>query len=415
MIKTLRFSLVALLAMVANITFAQTTIDFTKQEAKLIDKVGYTLTVSGYTFKADKAGGKTVPTQNTNSKDLRNYAKNTLTISGAEMKTIVFNMSAAGKRQWADVTSTVGEVTIDKTNGKTYWSNPAGCTEVTFTVGDDNTYGTSTDKTSGQFDLSSVVMNGEIGSGEPGGSEKPEPPTVETVDNIAAFKALANNKTAVLTLKDAIVLFKNEYTTKSGATNIEYYVRDASGSIMFYNTDLEIAEGDVLNGTVEGTYKEYNNMPELVKSANTSLEKVTKSNGTVTAKDVTVADLTDNTYLCDLVYVKGAIIAEKDGEYTNYFITADDEKVMVYDKFKKGVTIPTDGAEYFVKGIFVTGKIGGKVVYELAPLAITSTTGINNITVAPNAQNDVIYNVAGQRVGKDYKGLVIINGKKVIK
>lgn len=40
MVKTLRYTLMAVVAMVANFSFAQTTIDFTQQAAKLKDKVG---------------------------------------------------------------------------------------------------------------------------------------------------------------------------------------------------------------------------------------------------------------------------------------------------------------------------------------------------------------------------------------
>lgn len=42
-----------------------------------------------------------------------------------------------------------------------------------------------------------------------------------------------------------------------------------------------------------------------------------------------------------------------------------------------------------------------------------AATGINNITAA-KAQNGVRYNLAGQRVSKDFKGVVIENGKKMI-
>lgn len=45
-------------------------------------------------------------------------------------------------------------------------------------------------------------------------------------------------------------------------------------------------------------------------------------------------------------------------------------------------------------------------------LAIKSTTGINAIKTAKPAQSNVIYNLAGQKVGADYKGVVIKNGKK---
>ena len=112
MVKTLRYTLMAVVAMVANFSFAQTTIDFTKQAVTLKDKVGYTLTAEGYTFEADKAAGTTAPTQNGKAKDLRHYAKNTLTISGPAMKEIVFTMSEAGKKQWGDVTPSEGQVPL---------------------------------------------------------------------------------------------------------------------------------------------------------------------------------------------------------------------------------------------------------------------------------------------------------------
>ena len=43
------------------------------------------------------------------------------------------------------------------------------------------------------------------------------------------------------------------------------------------------------------------------------------------------------------------------------------------------------------------------------------TDGINNVaTNSNNTVSAVIVNLAGQRVSKDYKGLVIKNGKKVV-
>ena len=40
-------------------------------------------------------------------------------------------------------------------------------------------------------------------------------------------------------------------------------------------------------------------------------------------------------------------------------------------------------------------------------------TGISSVK-SSNNKSDVIYNIAGQKVAKDYKGLVIVNGKKMI-
>lgn len=54
------------------------------------------------------------------------------------------------------------------------------------------------------------------------------------------------------------------------------------------------------------------------------------------------------------------------------------------------------------------------------PFGIVSTfgnsaTGINGVHVANKLNDGKMYNLAGQRVGNDYKGIVIVNGKKYIK
>ena len=53
----------------------------------------------------------------------------------------------------------------------------------------------------------------------------------------------------------------------------------------------------------------------------------------------------------------------------------------------------------------------------LRSVTITSVTaaGIKNVQTIEVNENAPIYNLAGQRVGKDYKGVVIQNGKKFIK
>lgn len=41
-------------------------------------------------------------------------------------------------------------------------------------------------------------------------------------------------------------------------------------------------------------------------------------------------------------------------------------------------------------------------------------TGIAAVKTANKVANNVMYNLAGQKVGKDYKGIVIVNGKKML-
>ena len=417
--KILRISMIAVLALIANVSFAGvSTIDFTKLTVTPVsdennkENNGYTFTSGDFTFTAKKNNGSTQPTQIAKSKDLRHYAKNTITISGAKMTKMVFTISKAGKRQWAIVTVSEGTMTVDQTKGTATWENTVGSSSVTLTVGDKNEYGTAEKTKAGQFNVDKV----DITSDGQGGGETPTPPVEETkAENIAAFKALASGTTATLTLKDAQVFYKNVYTTKSGATNTEYYVRDASGAIQFFNTDLELNVNQVINGTVEVTYSLFNELPEATKTANTSAEKLTITDGeTAVPTKVTVADLTSNKYLCDLVTVENAnIISETAGTYTNQYLTNGTDKVMIYDKFKTKTSI-TDGEGFDVTGILVTANLGGNIIKELAPISAPVPTGINSITTDAADANAPAYNLAGQKVGKEYKGVVIKAGKKFI-
>lgn len=65
---------------------------------------------------------------------------------------------------------------------------------------------------------------------------------------------------------------------------------------------------------------------------------------------------------------------------------------------------------------FVSGNNQADMNYKLylsRTAADAATTGISNIKAAAS-NNGAIYNIAGQRVANDYKGLVIKNGKKMI-
>jgi hypothetical protein len=45
---------------------------------------------------------------------------------------------------------------------------------------------------------------------------------------------------------------------------------------------------------------------------------------------------------------------------------------------------------------------------------VLDATAISTPRTTVDSQSNIRYNLAGQRVGDDYKGLVIVNGKKMI-
>jgi hypothetical protein len=48
-----------------------------------------------------------------------------------------------------------------------------------------------------------------------------------------------------------------------------------------------------------------------------------------------------------------------------------------------------------------------------ATLTLDNTTGINEVNTSITTSNSALYNIAGIRVNKSYKGIVIKNGKKI--
>ena len=229
----------------------------------------------------------------------------------------------------------------------------------------------------------------------------------QQVENIAAFKALADKSVAELKLNGAKVVYS--WTSNNG--NSSAYVRDASGAIVFYNTGIELQRNQDVNGSVLLQYSIYNNLPEAVKTDGTNADKLTIADGAeAEVKVIKVAQAADN--VCDLVELQGVQIAEDGGKY--YAVDGDD-KVQIYNGFHLDAfndlatyvtTEPTN-----VKGIMVVYK----TTYEIYPIEDGIVSSISNVNATAEAGDGRIYNLAGQRVGNAYKGIVIVNGKKMIK
>ncbi len=351
--RFLRLSVfLAIMLMGGNSVFAE---DFTFNATDIQDvgnkDAGYSATNGTFTFTADKGTGKTNPAFNAANGDLRIYANSTFTIanSAGNMTKIVFNISTQGKKRLTEITASTGTIATQAAGDETVtWTGNAA--EVTFTVGEKAVYGSDGADKAGQFDFSSIVITadaGEGGSGETPGPD-PEPTDLQTVDNIAAFKALADGTEAILKLNNAQVLY---------ASTNDVYVRDNSGAIDFYKTGLTLTNGQVLNGSVIGKYTLYNNTPELAKTDNTKADNITATAGTVTPKTLTIAEAKNEAYLCDLVKITGVkIVSRQEGDYTNTYAMVGEDEVQIYDRFGVVKGTPDENTTYDVEGIMVIFK-----------------------------------------------------------
>lgn len=364
---------------------------------------GLTLTSGTYTLTASKATGKTVPAHHKDG-DIRVYAKGTLTVTttGANMKSIVFNIAKTGIYVQADMSASTGTVTVDTTAMTVTWTGDAN--NVVLTVGDKATYGRQSTK-NGQFRFikAEITANGTSSSGETGGTQTATEMTIASLNALTADQANVRLK-----FTNAKVL--GSHTTKKGAKSI--YVREGDKAIILFNTGLELNDNAVLNGYVDVDFKVYNGMPEVVKNAQTSASNLTVTESTEEAMPVetTIAELNAKNHLADLVVLKGVTIeSERSGKYTNYYAVSGSDRIQLFG----GVDVKdyVNGKKYDVVAIF--NQIFKGTTPEIAPTKVTEATA-TGISTIESAQKAVVYDLQGRRVQKAEKGLFIINGKKVL-
>lgn len=105
---------------------------------------------------------------------------------------------------------------------------------------------------------------------------------------------------------------------------------------------------------------------------------------------------------CDAYKEKDGKAYLADGlEATEGFTISDDNVNATWEGDAKSVSIKAAIKQVRVKTITVT-------------LKDSETTGIENVATESVNENAPMYNLAGQRVAKNYKGVVIQNGKKFI-
>lgn len=408
--KFLRYSFIALLALVCNVTFGQeVTLDFTDntnwkfpQDSKAKIKTAASYTNGTYTinisatsdghywnsttkyFMMGKSGATlTLPTFDFDVASIQVVGKN-----GASSSTVQ-NIYVG------DVAVSTATTGADKTN--------------TYKIGSKyqakgNVYSLKvTSKHNTQIVAIKVYKVG---------SDTPDVPEV-TYTNVSSIKDLLanyNKATSNLNLKftNAKVLYVNEY---NGTVNT--YVREGDAAIELRTLGFDMPVNSVINGAVKVDLAYSYGIPYLKANVGTDNKSLTVTESTEAAEPITatVADILANKYMNDLVIIKDFTFS-KSG--SSYYANDGDSKIILYDKFSKvgGVANLTDGEKYTVVGLF--GAIYNKV-QEIIPIkSIAETSGISNITIDDADANAPVYNLAGQKVSESYKGVVIKAGKKFV-
>ncbi len=131
-----------------------------------------------------------------------------------------------------------------------------------------------------------------------------------------------------------------------------------------------------------------------------------KADGTLTVGVVLNADKAFYVAMGDGLVVDNTdlTLVDKSGST----VTLDDDN-KVSDKFYGKITLAVaKNTSYYV---FCNGSKLGFYGYEFTP---GDTNGISNVNAAVAGDNAPMYNLAGQKVGNDFKGIVVKNGKKFV-
>lgn len=169
-----------------------------------------------------------------------------------------------------------------------------------------------------------------------------------------------------------------------------------------------------LNGEIAGQYKEYNAIPELIEiDGVTNINKLKHVDG-VAAEPKVITPATASENLCDLVKLEKVKITTEDSN--KYYVVEGEKKVQLYNGFYlsnfDNMAEFANSEDYDVVGI-VASVYKGTPSINIISIKKNVPNAIENIEVAKN-KNTPIYNLAGQHVDKNYKGVVIQNGKKFI-
>lgn len=408
--KILRFSMMAVLVLVANIGFAQTTIlwqeDFSSYNADDVPNGGT------YNYACEGSGTKV-------------YAE---ILAGGDAPELLVSKQGGSFSATVALNGVSGQLTLTYKTNKDFIK----ATVENATAGDlvktGNDVSLPITVAAGTASITIKIANTSTGKGQNG-----------RLDNIKLFQGVGKKApglswgTATRTV--TIGAEDNEFPTLTNTYNL---------AVKYSSDDPDVAAIDATTGEITlGIAGKTNITAEFegndeYEAAKVSYELTVKAASTVNIKNTpetayTVAkafELIEAGEGLDAnVYVKGKISAIKEVQTTQYFNatynisdngTTEGQQLVVFrGKYLGGANFTEEeqiniGDEVIVYGQLVDFNGTYEVNTNNQIYSINGkTAGVQNITVEQNV-NAPAFNLAGQRVNAAYKGIVVKNGKKFL-
>ena len=196
-------------------------------------------------------------------------------------------------------------------------------------------------------------------------------------------------------------------------------MRDATGAIIFSSTGISLKRNDVINGQVYGKLSSREKMPLFlgVEGMTSDTDLTIAAGETAKPRSVQLKDLTAADY-ADYVVIDSVQLLRDGGVYA----FEGDARARLWNKFNvKNLKVPTsiDNLLFRVVGIYGTDAFDDEVIDEIYLLESPKKVGetvvdaVRDVRVADDSEAP-LYNLQGQRVSGDAKGLLIRGGRKIL-
>lgn len=431
MIKTLRFTLMAVMMLICGAISAQTVVTFTagtdKSEGATLTKDGITLTLEEGTSASGL--GKLA------AAEYRLYKGNILTVSST-----IGNITNIEFTCTANNTSKYGPGCFAAQNGYTFkdkvgtWVGNA--TSVVFTAETAQvraktikvTVGGAAGETKKDAKLafSEEKVNHEVGTDFTS-------PTFSW-ETTATVKFSSDNEAVATVNAEGVISLGTEegkaVITAEAAENDKYAAGKATCTIyvwhyVTYKKATEIVSGEKYLIVAQRDGKTYYAMPQKAGAKYGYLLTQMKEG---TLDELKVESSYDDNFVfaeCEDGYsiqdCYGRYLYMDDDPNHKSFQLGTEPVAWEVEASDNGTFSITNNGQYiqFGEGTFTSfGAYSTEQANTVLPMLFKiekgEVVGINNINASTVVKNNVMYNIAGQRVNKDYKGLVIMNGKKMM-
>lgn len=199
------------------------------------------------------------------------------------------------------------------------------------------------------------------------------------------------------------------------------YIQDENGyNLLLYGSGLGFTKGQLISGdqgggeleALYGNLKTYNGLLELeVKENNFMVEG---DGQTVTPKTLSdISELGDLSSMNAYLKIENAVYVSADSRNLTFKV-GETEFIVRQNWTNVSIEGLEAGATYTLEGMGAVYNDTPQLYLTYFEKTADAPTGIEAITTDELDVNAPIYNTAGQQVNKNYKGVVIQNGKKIL-